>query len=138
MKRAAQRLIEAAEDVKDMQQEMEAAVRNVRDQYRKLQEAHDEHEFLQENKYVHFDLMELQELLIKAGYMQPDEKESNEKMVGTLGMDAAVEAFYDLVFNYHPEALSPQYDNFYQASQQVKARLDDSPAASATRADLNL
>ena len=42
-----------------MQKEMEAAVRNVRAQYTALKAAHDEHEFLQENKYVHLDLQEL-------------------------------------------------------------------------------
>jgi len=52
---------------------MESAVRNVRAQYSKLKKAHDEHEFLQENPYVNLDLMELQEMLIKAGYLSPDE-----------------------------------------------------------------
>ena len=52
---------------------MEAAVRNVRSQYQKLKAAHDEHSFLQEHKYIHLDLLELQEMLIKAGYLQPDE-----------------------------------------------------------------
>ena len=31
-------------------------------------------------------------------------------------MDAAVEVFYDLVLNYHPDALSPQYESFYEAA----------------------
>ena len=39
-----------------MQKEMEAAVRNVRAQYAKLKACHDEHEFLQENKYINLDL----------------------------------------------------------------------------------
>ena len=33
-----------------------------------------------------------------------------------MGMDAAVEVFYDLVLNYHPDALSPQYESFYEAA----------------------
>ena len=79
-------------------------------------EAHDKHKFLQENKYVHLELLELQELLIKAGYLQPEEKGEGYNTVGALGMDAAVEVFYDYVLNYYPEALSPQYEQFYEAS----------------------
>ena len=73
VKLAAQRLIDAAKEVKDMQKDMEGAVRNVRDQYKRLKEAHDKHAFLQDNKYINLDLLELQELLIKAGYLQPEE-----------------------------------------------------------------
>ena len=74
-------------------------------------------------------MLELQELLIKAGYLQPDEQVVNEQVqVGALGMDAAVEVFYDLVLNYHPEALSPQYDDFYEAvMEEPKSR--NKPAA---------
>lgn len=101
-----------------MQQEMEAAVRNVRNQYQRLKEAHDQHGFLQEHKYIHLDLLELQELLIKAGYLHPDEHifEATGAKVGTLGMDAAVEVFYDMVLNFYPTALSPQYSDFYRAA----------------------
>ena len=44
--------------------------------------------FLQENKYVNLELLELQELLIKAGYLQPEELSEDFSSVGTLGMDA--------------------------------------------------
>ena len=54
---------------------------------------------------------------MKAGYLQPDEKVVNKNFTtGVLGMDAAVEVFYDLVLNYHPDALSPQYESFYEAA----------------------
>ena len=75
---AAEKLIEASKDVKDMQKEIQAAVRTVRSQYSKLLEAHDEYEFLQDNRYIHYDLLELQEMLIKAGYLHPDEQPVNE------------------------------------------------------------
>ena len=66
---------------------------------------------------MHLELLELQELLLKAGYLQPDEKVVNQNVTtGVLGMDAAVEVFYDLVLNYHPDALSPQYNTFYEAA----------------------
>ena len=67
-----------------------------------------------ENKYIHYELMELQELLITGGYLQPDEAVVDTGAeVGSLGMEAASEAFYDLVMDYPPELLSPQYDEFY-------------------------
>ena len=50
--KAALKLIDAAEEVKDMQQEMQAAVRNIRKQYAKIKQAHDENEFLQESEYI--------------------------------------------------------------------------------------
>ena len=53
-------------------------------------------------------------------------------------MDAAVEAFYDLVLNYHPEVLSPQYDEFANAVNDKKG-YDNQPAARGdTYADMNL
>jgi hypothetical protein len=38
-----------------------------------LKEAQDKHEFLQENKYLIYDMLELQELLVKGGYLNPEE-----------------------------------------------------------------
>ena len=38
-------------------------------------------------------------------------------------MDAAVEVFYNMVLSSHPEALSPQYDAFYQASMEGEEKL---------------
>lgn len=46
---AMKKLMEAAANVKDMQKEQEAAMRNLRLQYFKLLEANDKNEFLQEN-----------------------------------------------------------------------------------------
>ena len=94
-----------------MQVEMEAAVRNVRNQFAKMKTAVDQHKFLKENKYIYLDLLELQEMLIKAGFLQPEEIfVSEDVQIGTLGMDAAVEVFYDFVLNFYPTAISPQYD----------------------------
>ena len=62
-------------------------------------------------------------MLIKAGYLNPDETKAGEETwkvyedsTGTLGMDAACEVFYNMVLNYHPETLSPQYDEFHRAA----------------------
>ena len=78
--KSALQLIEAAEEVKDMQQEMQAAVRNIRRQYAKIKEAHDENEFLRESEYIQLDLLELQEMLIKAGYLSPEERVINDDL----------------------------------------------------------
>ena len=52
-------------------------------------------------------------MLIKAGYLMPDEKpienDAQGLTVGSLGMEAAVEVFYDLAMNHYPSMLSPQY-----------------------------
>jgi hypothetical protein len=36
-------------------------------------EANDKHVFIKENKYLQLDLLELQELLVKAGYVDSEE-----------------------------------------------------------------
>ena len=53
---------------------------------------------------IHLELMELQEMLIKAGYLNPDETKAGEETwkvyedsTGALGMDAACEVFYNMV-----------------------------------------
>lgn len=38
-----------------------------------MQEAIDKHAFLQENEYIKYDLLELQEMLVKGGYLEPEE-----------------------------------------------------------------
>lgn len=64
---------------------------------------------------------------------------NKEVQVGALGMDAAVEVFYELVLNYHPEALSPQYDSFYDAVKDLQKSDKTSPAAKEDRnVELNL
>ena len=53
-------------------------------------------------------------------------------------MDAACEVFYDLVLNYHPEVLSPQFDEFANAANDKKGQIH-APAASVDKyADMNL
>jgi hypothetical protein len=38
-----------------------------------MSEAADKHNFLVENQYIKYDLLELQELLVKGGYLEPEE-----------------------------------------------------------------
>lgn len=82
-----------------------------------MKQAHDRNDFLQQNDYIKLEMLELQELLIKAGYLTPEERVINQdEQLGELGMEAASQVFFDLVLNSHPEAYSPQYDAFYEAS----------------------
>lgn len=38
-------------------------------------EASDKHAFMKENKYIHYDLLELQNMLVIGGYLTPEEAE---------------------------------------------------------------
>ena len=110
--------------MKTVQIEQQAAIDNVRAQYFRLQNASDKHDFLEKNQYIKFDLLELQELLVKAGYIQPDEvlyqvdQEllMDEDRMTEVGMQRATNVFYDHVLNVKPDLLSPQYDQFFEAS----------------------
>lgn len=68
-------LIQSCNLVKDMQVNMEASIDSLRQQYFKLQEANDKHKFMEENKFIYYDLLELQELMVRAGYINPEEAE---------------------------------------------------------------
>ena len=61
--------------MKDVQVNLQASIDSLRQQYFKLQEAHDKHQFLSDNKFVRLEMLELQELLVKAGYVDPEEAE---------------------------------------------------------------
>ena len=71
-------------------------------QFFKLQNASSKHDFLQENQYIKYDLLELQELMVKAGYIQPDEVRlgnvdktifNDESRVTELGMQRATDVY---------------------------------------------
>lgn len=108
-------IINAAVQVKELQKDYQASIDNLRHQYFQMTEATDKHSFLQENQYIKYDLLELQELLVKGGYLEPDEAhlaaESFEQR-----MNRAADVFYDYVLNYAPELISPQYSSFYEAA----------------------
>ena len=40
-------------------------------------------------------------------------------------MERASQVFYDYVLNYSPEMVSPQYDQFYNASMEIKQKKDE-------------
>lgn len=66
-------LIEASLEVKEVQKDLQATIDNVRSQYFKMLEASDKYAFLQENEYIRYDLLELQERLVRAGYLTHEE-----------------------------------------------------------------
>mmetsp|Transcript_31265 Transcript_31265/g.47848 ORF Transcript_31265/g.47848 Transcript_31265/m.47848 type:complete len:320 (+) Transcript_31265:247-1206(+) len=66
-------LIKAASNLKDLQVDMQGNLESLRSQYFNLQSASNKHEFLSENKYIRLELLELQEKLVVAGYLEPEE-----------------------------------------------------------------
>ena len=62
--------------------------------------------------------------MVKAGYIQPDEALYREKedilteeaTTTEFGMQRATNIFFDHVVNVRQDLLSPQYDQFYDAS----------------------
>ena len=57
-------VINSAIQVKELQKDHQASIDNLRQQYFMMQEAADKYQFLQENQYIKYDLLELQELLV--------------------------------------------------------------------------
>jgi hypothetical protein len=122
-------IINAAVQVKDFQQEYQSSIDNLRNQFFQMSEASDKHAFLQENQYIKFDLLELQELLVKGGYIEPDEASAvlaSEPF--DQRMQRASDIFYDYVVNYAPELISPQYNSFYEAaSKSLPKKPEETP-----------
>jgi hypothetical protein len=55
-------------------------------------------------------MLELQELLVKGGYINPEEALIGAKESIEDRMERASNIFYDFVTNNTPEFMSPQYD----------------------------
>lgn len=107
-------LISAANQVKDIQVNLQASIDSLRQQYFKLQEAKDKHQFLEENRFVRYEMLELQELLVRAGYIDPEEAEKfSAEQPYEVRMDRAARIFYEYVQNYAPELISPQYQDLF-------------------------
>jgi hypothetical protein len=66
-------LIEAAKEVHELQVNKTSSIDALRTQYFKLEAALVKHEFLEENQYIKYSVLELQELLVRGGYLQPSE-----------------------------------------------------------------
>ena len=117
-------LVEAANSLRSLQVDMQASIDSMRQQYFKIQEAADKHKFLEENKFVRLELLELQEKLVKAGYLEPEETQKiSSSMPYDVRMERASRIFYEYVSDFAPELLSQQYEDFAKAAHDsVDAR----------------
>ena len=87
-----------------------------------MSEATDKNAFLIENEYIKYDLLELEEMLVKGGYLEPEEAFGHKVMSKEpvdQRMQRAADVFYDYVVNYAPELLSPQHSTFFDAAVKV-------------------
>jgi hypothetical protein len=57
-----------------------------------------------------YDILELQELLVKGGYLNPEEALEGADESIDVQMQRASEVFHDIVLQHSPELLSPQID----------------------------
>ena len=97
-------LLETVSNLKDYQIEKQAAIEAVRTQFFAIQMAKAEHEFLQDNEYLAYDFLELEELLIKGGYITAEEAISGAT---EHQMAEAASIFHEHVTTYQSELLSP-------------------------------
>jgi hypothetical protein len=88
-----------------------------------MSEAADKHSFLQENQYIKYDLLELQELLVKGGFIEPEETSALSQEPFDSRMQRAADVFYDYVVNYAPELLSPQHQTFYETAVKIDPKI---------------
>lgn len=124
-----QRVIEQAIELKEFQKDNAAAIDALRKQYGLLLEAHNQHEFLAENPYIRTAFLELQELMVKGGYLNPEEANKNLAAVPfNERMEAASQIFYELSSDYAPESLSPQHEALYEAAVEANQAQFAEPA----------
>lgn len=81
-----------------------------REQYLKIREAVKENQFLSQHLFIVRDLKILEEKLVEAGLLTPEE--IFEMSAGQIWnrMDWATEIFYEITSNYYPELISPIHD----------------------------
>lgn len=75
-------------------------------------------------------MLELEELLVKGGYIEPEETSALINEPFDQRMQRAADVFYDYVVNYAPELLSPQHQAFYETAVNIDPKL--SPAKTET------
>lgn len=67
-------------------------------------------------------MLELQELLVKGGYIVPDELNRFDENNLENRMQRAADIFYEYVLNLSPEMLSPQHRAFFEAVSDNKSQ----------------
>ena len=109
-------ILQAGKDIQNLQEEMAHSIEAVRSQYLEMSDAFDKNEFLQKNKYIKYDLLQLQEKLVEAGLLDPYESIGSiklENMPLSKRMARATEVFYDLTKDYYPE-LAPKISHLFE------------------------
>ena len=99
----------------------------LRQQYFAMKDATNKHEWLNDNKFIRLELLELQEKLVSGGYLQPTEVNTVEWSFSDR-MERASKTFYDYVQNYAPHVMSQNYDDFAKAASE-SAESDSNRAA---------
>ena len=119
-------ILSVVEDTKSIQKEMGEAIESVRSQFSKISDAFDKYEFLQNHRYIKYDLLELEEKMVEAGLLDPSEaigKTPIEEMPFLYKMRRATEVFYDLSKDYFPE-MAPNTENLFPGFYKKEKRLD--------------
>lgn len=115
-------LVQSIHQIEDSQVDLQASFDAMRQQYFRLVEASDKHQFLQENKYIYYDLLQLEELLVSGGYLTPEEAyKVQASLPHAERMKRAAHVFYDYIQQHAPELMAEQYDGFIQAAHDSRA-----------------
>lgn len=134
------RIIAAGREAKTLQKEFAESIETVRSQYSKMSETFDQLEFLQENKYIKYDLLELEEKMVDAGLLEPDEATGRspiEEKSLTDRMKRATEVFYDITKDYYPEMV-PNTDRLFEKLYESEDKESISLKTKETQNALNL
>ena len=135
-----QHILHSAKQMQDVQTEMAGAIEAVRSQYLQMSDAFDDHKFLQDNKYIKYDLLQLQEKLVEAGLMDPYESIGRvelENIPLSERMGRATEIFYDITKDYFPE-MAPKMNHLFDFNDYKSKRQDLTLKQIETQNDFNL
>ena len=105
-----------------MQKNFASALANITEQYYLLVSAHQTYDFLKKNDAVTIGLNHLQEVLVKAGILNPYELEDAENLENLEKlMQRAEKTFTTIVNDYFPFLASPVVDKLYEATKEYSS-----------------
>ncbi|OMJ81485.1 hypothetical protein SteCoe_18053 [Stentor coeruleus] len=110
---------ESIHDIKYLQKNFASAIANITEQYYLLVSAHQTYDFLKNNDAVTLGLYHLQEVLVKAGILNPYELEDAENFENLEKlMQRAEKTFTIIVKDYFPYLAIPMVDTLYEATKE--------------------
>lgn len=110
---------ETIHDLKYLQKNFASAIANITEQYYLLVSAQQTYDFLKNNDAVTLGLNHLQEVLVKAGVLNPYELEDAENFENLEKlMQRAEKTFTSIVNEYFPYLTIPIVDSLYQATKE--------------------